>query len=379
MKKRTEAILLNTTKNTSINKEFNKDLVNNINNKENNLNKENISFSTKEIKSYSQKNNDKSTKKYNNKNVNELSNFVNKLINKNNHIEENIQKNINDNSLFNNKGENDLIIDTLNRRKKYKKINFNENKLTKKYSSTINIFPKNKINEINKTINGKKNNIPFPKTIKNKKQILERKNNYLNNRNYENKTYKNKMNKILNSDNNEITNFKNIKISRNEMDTPPNKLLERTKNYNRKNFIDYNKDKNLNFSYVNINEVNNIKEKKIILNKYIQTRNINNISKENYIFSFERLSKLKKSLIQNKQKVIIDKFINEDGTKDDISYKIIKRKYLSPKINSNKNKIHFLSISKNHINENKKNEYLSRIESNINFTKTILKNIKLNI
>ena len=64
MKKRTEAILLNTTKNTSINKEFNKDLVNKINNKENNSNKENISFSTKEIKSYSQKNNDKSTKKF---------------------------------------------------------------------------------------------------------------------------------------------------------------------------------------------------------------------------------------------------------------------------------------------------------------------------
>ena len=140
MKKRTEDILLNTTKNTSINKEFNEDLIINIDNKENNPINENISIYTEEMKSYFHKNNDKAAKKYNNKNVNELSNFVNKLINKNNHIEENIQKNINDNILFNNKGENDLIIDTLNRRKKYKKINFNENKLTKKYSSTIKNF-----------------------------------------------------------------------------------------------------------------------------------------------------------------------------------------------------------------------------------------------
>ena len=381
MKKRTEDILLNTDKNPSIKNEFNTDLIININNKENNPNNENISFGTKEVKPYFHKIIDRKTKKYNNKNLNELSNFVNKLINENNYIEEKIQKSINDNTLLNNNGGNDLIIETINRRKKNKKINFNENILTKKYSSTINIFSKNKINEINKTINRKKNIIPFPRTTKNKRQILERKNNYLNNINYENKTYINKMNKILNSDNNGITNFNNIKTSRNGIDKASNNLLQKTKKYIRKNFIYFNKDKNKNLSYTNTNEVNNIKEngfnKLNNLNKYIQTRNITNKSKENSIFNFERLSKLKKSFIQNKQNVFIDKFINEDGTKDDISYKIIKRKYLSPRINSKKNKIHFLSISKNQINDEDK--YLSRITSNINFSKTILKNIKLDI
>ena len=191
------------------------------------------------------------------------------------------------------------------------------------------------------------------------------------------------MNKIINSDNNEINNLNNIKISINEMDKASNSLLKRTKKCIRKNFIYFNNDKNKNFYYLNINEEKNSNENRINknnnLNKYIQKRNIKNKNKENCIFNFERLSRLKKSFIQNKQNVFIDKFINEDEKKDDINYKIIKRKYLSPRINSNKNKTHFLSISKNHINENEKDEYLNRIEFNINFTKTILKNIKLDI
>ena len=124
MKKSSEEILLNTNKNSSLKKEFNKDLINNLNNKENNPNNGNISFSSKEVKSYSHKNKDSTAKKYNNKNVNELSNFVNNLINKNNYIEEKIQKNINDNILFNENEENNLMIKTLDRRKNNKKINF---------------------------------------------------------------------------------------------------------------------------------------------------------------------------------------------------------------------------------------------------------------
>jgi len=115
------------------------------------------------------------------------------------------------------------------------------------------------------------------------------------------------------------------------------------------------------------------------MNKYIQARNIRNKNKGNSIFTFERISKLKKSLIQNGPKVFIDKFINEDGTKDDIDYKINNRKYLSPNLNSKKNKIHYLPLSKNKINKDEKDDYFSRIESNINFSKTILNNIKLDI
>ena len=382
MKKSSEEILLNTNKNSSLKKEFNKDLINNLNNKENNPNNGNISFSSKEVKSYSHKNKDSTAKKYNNKNVNELSNFVNNLINKNNYIEEKIQKNINDNILFNENEENDLMIKTLDRRKNNKKINFNENILTKKYSSTINIFSKKKINEMNKTINGKKKNIPFPKTTKNKKQIFERKNNYFNNRNYNNRTYINKMGKIINSKFKEINNINNIKPKKG-MDKSSNSLLNQTIKEKIKNYINFNKDENQNFSFNNIFEANEAKEKRIIknnnMNKYIQSRIIRNKNKGNSIFTFERLSKLKKSFIQNGPKVFIDKFINEDGTKDDIDYKINKRKYLSPRLNSKKNKIHYLPLSKNKIKKDEKDDYFSRIESNINFSKTILSNIKLDI
>ena len=274
------------------------------------------------------------------------------------------------------------MIKTLNRRKNNKKINFNENILTKKYSSTINIFSKKKINEMNKTINGKKNNIPFPRTTKNKKQIFEKKNNYLNNRNYNNRTYINKMSKIINSKYKEINNLNNIKPKK-VIDRTSNSLINKTIKGKIKNFINFNKDENQNFSFNNIFEANEAKEKRIIknnnMNKYIQARNIRNKNKGNSIFTFERISKLKKSLIQNGPKVFIDKFINEDGTKDDIDYKINKRKYLSPSLNSKKNKIHYLPLSKNKINKDEKDDYFSRIESNINFSKTILNNIKLDI
>ena len=382
MKKSSEEVLLNTNKNSYHKKEFNEDLINNVNNQENNPINGKISFSSKEVKSYYHKIKDSKAKKYNNKNMNDLSNLVYNLINKNNYIEEKIQKNINDNILFNENDENDLMIKTLNRRKNNKKINFNENILTKKYSSTINIFSKKKINELNKTINGKKNNIPFPRTTKNKKQIFEKKNNYLNNRNYNNRTYINKMSKIINSKYKEINNLNNIKQKK-VIDRYSNSLIDKTIKGKIKNFINFNKDENQNFSFNNIFEANETKEKRIIkinnMNKYIQARNIRNKNKGNSIFTFERISKLKKSLIQNGPKVFIDKFINEDGTKDDIEYKINKRKYLSPNLNSKKNKIHYLPLSKNKINKDEKDDYFSRIESNINFSKTILNNIKLDI
>ena len=155
MKKKIENILLKTNQNTFINNEIKidlKKLKSNMNNKENNPNNENISISSNESKPYYHKIIDRKTTKYNNKNLNELSNFVNKLIKENNCIEEKIHKNINDDMTLNENGENNLIINTLNRRQKNKKINFNEIISAKKYSSTINIFPKNKNNELNKTI-----------------------------------------------------------------------------------------------------------------------------------------------------------------------------------------------------------------------------------
>ena len=169
MKKKIENILLKTNQNTFINNEIKidlKKLKSNMNNKENNPNNENITISSNESKPYYHKIIDRKTKKYNNKNLNELSNFVNKLIKENNCIEEKIHKNINDDMTLNENGDNNLIINTLNRRQKNKKINFNEIISAKKYSSTINIFPKNKNNELNKTIKEKKIYIPIPKKIK---------------------------------------------------------------------------------------------------------------------------------------------------------------------------------------------------------------------
>jgi hypothetical protein len=285
---------------------------------------------------------------------------------------------------LNENGENNLIINTLNRRQKNKIINFNEIISAKKYSSTINIFPKNKNNELNKTIKEKKIYIPFPKKTKNKKQILERKSNYFNKRKYENNTYIINMNKILNSNNNNNHgSFNNIKKSKKDIIGSSNNLLQ---NNDIKSHVCFNNDRNNSFSYKKINEENKTKHNNNItniknnnMNKYMQTRNIINKNSTKSIFTFERLSKLKKSFVQNESNPFINKFINEDGTKDDINFKINKRKYLSPKISSKNTKIHFLSISKNHINENEKDEYLNRIEFNINFTKTILKNIKLDI
>ena len=178
MKKKIENILLKTNQNTFINNEIKidlKKLKSNMNNKENNPNNENISISSNESKPYYHKIIDRKTKKYNNKNLNELSNFVNKLIKENKCIEEKIHKNINDDMTLNENGENNLIINTLNRRQKNKKINFNEIISAKKYSSTINIFPKNKNNELNKTIKEKKIYIPFPKKQKIKSKYWKEK------------------------------------------------------------------------------------------------------------------------------------------------------------------------------------------------------------
>ena len=385
MKKKIENILLKTNQNTFINNEIKidlKKLKSNMNNKENNPNNENISISSNESKPYYHKIIDRKTKKYNNKNLNELSNFVNKLIKENNCIEEKIHKNINDDMTLNENGENNLIINTLNRRQKNKKINFNEIISAKKYSSTINIFPKNKNNELNKTIKEKKIYIPFPKKTKNKKQILERKSNYFNKRKYENNTYIINMNKILNSNNNNNHgSFNNIKKSKKDIIGSSNNLLQ---NNDIKSHVCFNNDRNNSFSYKKINEENKTKHNNNItniknnnMNKYMQTRNIINKNSTKSIFTFERLSKLKKSFVQNESNPFINKFINEDGTKDDINFKINKRKYLSPKISSKNTKIHFLSISKNKIKENEQNNYFSRIESNINYSKTLLNNIKL--
>ena len=97
--------------------------------------------------------------------------------------------------------------------------------------------------------------------------------------------------------------------------------------------------------------------------------------------------KSEKYLTQNLTNININKFINEDGTKDDISYKINKRKYLSSKLSTQKNITDYLFSIKNRKIENSEETYSSRLnnnkfkmnnfESNIKHSKKLLNNIKL--
>ena len=350
-------------------------------NKENINNNENISYDSKCYKPCYHKMVDSKPKKYNNKNVNELSKYVQKLINENTCIEEKIHDSLKDGIILSEK--NNLLLDRINKRKKNKKINninFNENYLTSKYYSTINLFKRNKNNNLN-DINKIKTSIPFPKTEKNKRQAMIRKNNYINNLEFENKTYLNKINEILNTNLNECERTKNSKnkkfqkrISNSSSNLNLNKKLIR-----KKSFICFNKENNQSFSYRN-KDGNFL----IISNSNFKKNNENNEKKinnsnctKNSIFNFERLSRLKKSYTQNESKINVDKFNNEDGTKDDIIYKKNKIKYLSPKINSKNIKQHFLIRPKNKKRENNIANNYTRFESSIKYTKTLLNKIKL--
>ena len=359
-------------------------------NKENINNNENISYVSKGYQPCYHKTVERKPKKYNNKNVNELSNYVQKLINENTSIEEKIHDSQKDEIIIAQK--NNLLLDRINKRKKNKKINninFNENLLSSKYSSTINLFKRNEKKNLNNN-NKIKTFIPFPKTEKNKRQIINRKNNYINNLELENKTYLNKINEILNTNLNECERTKNSKNNKfiKRINSFSSNLNLNEKLIRKKSFICFNKDKNQSFSYRNIESnfliiCNSNFKKNIGNNILIENNNEkkNNNSKcinvKNSIFNFERLSKLKKYYTQNESKISVDKFNNEDGTKDDIIYKKNKIKYLSPKMNSKNIKQHFLVRPKNKKILNDIANNYTRFESSIKYTKTLLNKIKL--
>ena len=193
---------------------------NNICNKENNKSNGNIS-SIQKGSNYDYKIlKRKIPKKYNN-NSNFHSHLINKNINENIYNDKNIYKkslkrNINKKNLsFNNF---DCLITENGKRKKNKnlvnKINFNEDCIKRKYCSTINIFKNNKVDDLNSINNNKEKLQLHPsKKIKNIKQVIYRKNNYLNYLDYHNNTYIEKINRIIN------TNFicdNNIKYKNNK-------------------------------------------------------------------------------------------------------------------------------------------------------------------
>ena len=367
---------------------------NNICNKENNKSNGNIS-SIQKCSNYDCKIlKRKIPKKYNN-NSNFHSHLINKNINENIYNNKNIYKkslkrNINKKNLsFNNF---DCLITENGKRKKNKnlvnKINFNEDCIKRKYCSTINIFKNNKVDDLNSINNNKEKLQLHPsKKIKNIKQVIYRKNNYLNNLDYHNNTYIEKINRIIN------TNFicdNNIKYKNNKQGE---KLESNSRNNKMTKKIGTRKERIKCFN----NEEDNKKKNKIIKiynrNKKQNKLCTNNKNLKNTIFNFERLSKHKETLNQNTSEIYVDKFFNEDGTKDDITYKIMKTKYLSPKINIINDKIHYLSNSKNKKSEyttgdvsnrydkdKLKNIFINRFdkfESNIEYSKSLLNNIKL--
>ena len=96
-------------------------------------------------------------------------------------------------------------------------------------------------------------------------------------------------------------------------------------------------------------------------------------------------------MTQNISNIYVNKFINEDGSKDDINYKMNKIKYLSPTVNPKRNKINLIFTSKNKVIENRteinssidyraKNFSFNKIdkfESNIKYIQSLVNNIKL--
>jgi hypothetical protein len=196
--------------------------------------------------------------------------------------------------------------------------------------------------------------IYLAKTTKNIKPKLKRENYYSNNFNLGNRTYIDQNNEKLNTYfKNDIGNKyeipKKFKKKNREIKSDFSNEFNKTKNNYIKNkpIICFNNEKNKSFSKESNPKMN---EKKIIKNRHINNNKIRNNNKcknlKNLLFNFERLRQ-KKFMTRNLSNISINKFINEDGSKDDIRYKISKIKYLSPKINSQKNKINFLFISKN--------------------------------
>jgi len=305
--------------------------------------------------------------------------------------------------------KNNLINNSMKKKSKNKniinKINFNDdliiNKINKN-SSSVNIFKRNKTD----VINNQKYKSYLAQTTKNMKPKLQRENHYSNNLYLGNRTYIYKNNEILNTYfKNDIDNRykipKKSKMKNREIKSDFSNELNKTKNYLRnKHIICFNNEKNQSFSNesnMKINEKKMSPNPKIIKNRHVSNnkiRNTNNKGKnlKNLLFNFERLRQ-KKFMTRNLSNISINKFINEDGSKDDIRYKISKIKYLSPKINSQKNKINFLFTSKNKKNENiteiktRTNNSnilhnfsfnnIDKFESNIEYSKSLLNNIKL--
>ena len=277
--------------------------------------------------------------------------------------------------------KNILITNQIKKRKAKQKIinkiNFNNDSMPKQYFSTINIFQRNKNNDLN-IINIPTYKQDYSLTTKNNKQGLISKKNYLNNLYHKNITefYKGKKTNRVNSNNKSNFDKKEEKKSK-----------EKKSNL----IICFNNDNNQIVSNRIRNKIVPRKKNensKIIsnTNNKIKNRNSNNKNIRRLIFTFERM-KSEKYLTQNLTNININKFINEDGTKDDISYKINKRKYLSSKLSTQKNKTDYLFSIKNRKIENNEETYSSRLnnnkfkmnnfESNIKHSKSLLNNIKL--
>ena len=355
----------------------------NIDNKENNPYNGNISSDNYRPNVIYQKIDNGKFKKYYNNNI-PISNKINNA------------KKIKNECLKDNTNKDNQIKKRLKNKNIINKINFNDDLVTNKNSSAVNIYNRNKTSDIN----NQKYQIYLAKTTKNIKPKLKRENYYSNNFNLGNRTYIDQNNEKLN------TYFKNdmgnkyeipkkFKKKNREIKSDFSNEFNKTKNNYIKNkpIICFNNEKNKSFSKESNPKMN---EKKIIKNRHINNNKIRNNNKcknlKNLLFNFERLRQ-KKFMTRNLSNISINKFINEDGSKDDIRYKISKIKYLSPKINSQKNKINFLFTSKNKKNENITEiktstnnsnilynfsfNNIDKFESNIEYSKSLLNNIKL--
>ena len=275
------------------------------------------------------------------------------------------------------------------------RINFNEDLIINKHSSTINIFRNKKnddLNNINKTI------LRFNsyKTARNNKEKEEIKNAYSINLNLENKTEYIKTDKLFRTtcDKEINSNYEiNTKSLKNLKYKKPDLIIMSDNNKNRvlnKNIICFNKEENQSFSTRTKNKIIQRQDNgnvRTINNKNMNSKKIpNNKNLRNLIFNFERMDS-QKVLTHNLSNISINKFVNEDGTKEDINYKMNKTKYISPKINSERNKIKHLFVSKNkklekekeshQTKQNSNNIQTEQFEYNIKYTKLLLNNIKL--
>ena len=369
----------------------------NIDNKENNTYNVNNSSASYQPKVFYQKINNGKYKKYY---INDIP-ISKKMINVKKINNECLKKNRNRNQ------KNNLINNSMKKKSKNKniinKINFNDDLIINKNSSSVNIFKRNKID----VINNQKYKPYLAQTTKNMKPKLQRENHYSNNLYLGNRTYIYKNNEILNTYfKNDIDNRykipKKSKMQNRKIKSDFSNELNKTKDYLRnKHIICFNNEKNQSFSNesnMKINEKKMNQNPKIIKNRHVSNnkiRNTNNKGKnlKNLLFNFDRLRQ-KKFMTRNLSNINVNKFFNEDGTKDDIRYKINKIKYLSPKISTQKNKINFLFTSKNKKNENvteiktNANDYkiikksfsfnkIDKFESNIEYSKSLLNNIKL--